>query len=145
MRENFGRDWWEKIEILAKVFGSVFVPLAVAAFFWSWNSERNQAAEEAERLKLAISILSGPVSQLSEDDELFQWAQETIARLFDRNIVPSISTGETTLSIVCDAIQAPLVELANAVIDEGPSPTMSATRNVVATMDSVCSFRFSQR
>lgn len=69
---NKEKDAWDKIDIAAKVLGTILVPTAIAIIALTWNIERTERQTASDMTQIAVSILTGAPSP--ETTPLRLWA-----------------------------------------------------------------------
>ncbi len=75
------KDFWDRLDVFAKVVGSILVPSVVAGSVYFWNAERTEQATRTQMIEIAIGILSAETTQalgLGEKDPLREWAVDVL-------------------------------------------------------------------
>lgn len=151
MAEKSGKDRWDKAEVVAKVFGSLLIPVLIAFFFYAWNENRTEQLTIATNIELAMEILRSPPLEDGSDERLRQWAVSLLQSPSDPDPFPDRSDiwlrYTTTNSILCERTEEFRKELAQAVLadvefrdlelDEMTEKDRSAIRLLFA-VDAVC-------
>lgn len=120
MAENNGKDRWDKAEVIAKVFGSLLIPVLIAFFFYAWNENRTEQITTATNIELAMEILRSPPLEDGSDERLRQWAVSLLQSPTDPDPFPD--RGEiwlrytTSNTILCERTEEVRKELAKAVL-----------------------------
>lgn len=64
------KDFWDKLDVAAKVAGAVFIPVAVGLTALLWNMERARQDTAATMTQIAIGVLTQTPGDQSTEDPL---------------------------------------------------------------------------
>lgn len=98
------KDFWDIVEIFAKLFGAILVPSVIAYSVFTWNSERSKLQARASMIDVAVRVLMAKETD-PRNETLREWAALVLQspsnppRLSDEAVVALQSEGLTSFDL----------------------------------------------
>lgn len=142
------KDNWDKAEVLAKVLGSIAVPLIIAGAAYAWNNERTERQANSERMELALDVLRGPTLTDGADEVVRDWANQIVQNpdFIEQSASRTRDNGPGLAvdSVICNVMPTHLKGLAQALVEDGGPMSLSKGRDVLAIIEAACNYQRSQ-